>query len=65
MGKTFNPEKYNMGICPLCKGNGKLPKHPDGFDVCRRCGGFGLIKKAMKIFEEVENKRSEKSKLVK
>jgi DnaJ-class molecular chaperone len=60
MGNTFNPEKYNMAICPLCKGNGKLPKNPDGFDVCRRCGGFGLIKKTMKIFEEVENKRSEK-----
>ena len=56
MGKIFNPEKYNMVLCPLCKGKGRLPKNPDGFDVCRKCEGFGFIKKEMGILEEVENK---------
>ena len=32
MGKSFNPEKYNMAFYPLCKEKGKLPKNPDGFD---------------------------------
>jgi len=44
MDKNFNPEKYGMAICPLCKGKGKLFKNPDGYNVCTRCGGFGLIK---------------------
>jgi DnaJ-class molecular chaperone len=56
MGKTFNPEKYNMVFCSVCNGKGKLPKNPDKFDVCRRCGGFGLIKKESEIFEEVEDR---------
>ena len=45
MDKTFDPEKYKMTFCPLCEGNGKLPKPPEGFEVCKECGGFGLIKK--------------------
>ena len=45
MGKTFNPERYDMALCPLCKEKGKLPKNPDGFDVYRRYRGFELIKK--------------------
>jgi DnaJ-class molecular chaperone len=45
MDKAFNPEKYNMVLCPQCKGRGKTVKKPHGFDVCTRCGGFGLIKK--------------------
>jgi len=44
-GKIFNPEKYNMMFCPDCKGKGKLPKDSDGFNVCSRCGGSGVIKK--------------------
>ena len=55
MGKTFDPTKYNMVFCPLCKGKGRLDKNPDGFVVCKECGGFGFIKKEMGIFEEVEN----------
>ncbi len=51
MGNTFNPEKYDMVFCPLCNGKGKLPKNPDEFDVCRRCGGFGLIRKEGKTFD--------------
>jgi len=45
MDKTFDPEKYKMTFCPLCEGNGKLPKPPEGFEVCKECGGFGLIEK--------------------
>lgn len=45
MGKTFDPTKFNMVLCPLCKGEGRLPKKPDGFDVCKECGGFGFIKR--------------------
>jgi len=56
MEKTFNPEKYNMTFCPLCKGIGKLPKSPYGLDICKKCGGFGLIKKESEIFEEVEDR---------
>ncbi len=45
MGKPFDPEKYGMTFCPLCQGDGKLAKTPEGFEVCKECGGFGLIKK--------------------
>jgi len=45
MEKTINPEKYNMVVCLVCDGKGKLPKNPHGFDVCKECGGFGLVKK--------------------
>ena len=45
MGKTFDPEKYGMTFCPLCQGDGKLAKPHEGFEVCKECGGFGLIKK--------------------
>ena len=54
MGETFDFEKYNMVLCPLCRGEGRLPKNPDGFGVCKECGGFGLIKKGFEIFKEVE-----------
>ncbi len=52
MRKTFDPTKYNMVLCPLCKGKGKLDKNPDGFDVCKECEGFGFIKNESEIFEE-------------
>jgi len=55
MDKTFNPEKYGMTFCPDCKGKGKLPKRPDGFIVCSRCGGSGVIKKEEEA-PEVERK---------
>ncbi len=32
-------------LCPDCKGKGKLPGNPDGFIVCSKCGGEGVIKK--------------------
>ena len=45
MGKAFCIEKYELTFCPLCQGDGKLPKPTEGFEVCKECGGFGLIKK--------------------
>ncbi len=47
--KIFNPEKYGMLFCPDCKGKGKLLKNPDGFIVCSRCGGSGVIKKEKEV----------------
>ena len=52
MGKIFNPEKYGMVLCPDCKGKGKLPKKPDAFIVCSRCGGSGAVKKEKRAPEE-------------
>ena len=39
--KKFNPEKYGMAICPVCKGKGYIqnPKR----QCCPTCGGFGFI----------------------
>jgi DnaJ-class molecular chaperone len=52
MDKILNPGKYGLAFCPLCSGKGKLPKNPHGFDVCTKCGGFGLVKKEEKVLEE-------------
>jgi len=43
MSKTFDPEKYGMVVCPLCKSKGSIinPKR----ECCQKCGGFGFIKK--------------------
>jgi DnaJ-class molecular chaperone len=38
-------KKYSMRFCPDWKGKGKIPKDPDGFNVCSRCGGSGVIRK--------------------
>jgi DnaJ-class molecular chaperone len=44
MKKSFDPEKYDMVICPLCNGDGELAEDPGGGNVCANCGGFGMIK---------------------
>ncbi len=56
MGKNFDPQKYNMVFCSSCNGKGKLPESHDELEVCRRCGGFGFIKKESEIFEGVEDR---------
>jgi len=40
--KSFDPQRYGMVLCPLCKGKGFIinPKRK----CCQRCGGFGFIK---------------------
>jgi DnaJ-class molecular chaperone len=52
MDKMFNPRKYGLAFCPDCKGKGKLPKYPTGFNVCSRCGGSGVIKKEEEVPEK-------------
>ena len=51
MEKTPNSVKYNMAFYPVCNEKPKLPKNPGEFDVCRRCGGFGLVKEEEEGFE--------------
>ena len=41
--KIFDPGKYGMIMCPSCYGCGYI-YNPD-HQVCRNCGGFGLIRK--------------------
>lgn len=57
MNKTFYPEKYQMDFCPSCRGKGKLPNDEGEVDVCKECGGFGLIKKESDTSEDVENRK--------
>ena len=41
--KIFNPENYDMVICPCCNGKGytQTPKR----QCCPKCRGFGLVRK--------------------
>jgi len=43
-GRRFDPGKYGMIYCPVCKGSGKSFGGVEGGVVCKTCGGFGLIK---------------------
>jgi len=45
IGEKFNPEKYGMIFCPNCCGSGRSFTNPEGGNVCKVCGGFGLIKR--------------------
>ena len=45
MGRRFNPERYGMIYCPVCKGSGKFFNGLERGVVCKICGGFGYIKK--------------------
>jgi len=40
----FKPERYWMIYCPDCKGSGKSFNKVKEWEVCKVCGGFGLIK---------------------
>ncbi len=48
MSSHFNPERYGMIYCPVCKGIGKFFNGIEGGVVCKICGGFGLIRKEEK-----------------
>ncbi len=50
----FDPEKYGMIFCPGCRGFGKSFHDARGVNVCKVCGGFGLIKKEKKgsVFDQ-------------
>ncbi len=52
MGRRFNPDKYGMIYCPVCKGSGKLSNGAEGGVACETCGGFGLVKKHKSGLEE-------------
>ena len=43
--RHFDPDKYGMIYCPVCKGSGKLFNGVEERVVCKICGGFGFIKK--------------------
>jgi len=43
--ESFNPEKYGMAFCPGCGGSGRSSVADQGINVCKVCGGFGLIRK--------------------
>ena len=45
MDRHFNPERYGMIYCPVCRGSGKLFNEVEGRVVCKICGGFGFIKR--------------------
>jgi len=55
MGRRFNPERYGMIYCPVCKGSGKFFNGLERGVVCKICGGFGYIKK------EEENNSDDRS----
>jgi rRNA maturation endonuclease Nob1 len=40
----FKAERYGMIYCPDCKGSGKSFNKVKESEVCKVCGGFGLIK---------------------
>jgi hypothetical protein len=48
----FVPEKYGMMFCPQCNGPGKFISEGMEPEVCKVCGGFGLVKNRSTEFEE-------------
>ena len=44
-GRHFDPDKYGMICCPVCKGSGKFCNAVEERVACKICGGFGFIKK--------------------
>ena len=47
-GRIFDPERYEMIFCSGCNGSGRTPDDATGTNICRVCGGFGLIRKQEK-----------------
>ncbi len=54
MKKPFRPEQRGMVFCPVCNGRGKLRKSFGSFDICSKCGGFGLLKEISESSKESE-----------
>lgn len=57
MVRRFNPEKYGMIYCPVCKGIGKLFDELWEGSVCQMCGGFGLIRKEEEVNQQFRFRR--------
>ena len=55
IAERFNPEKYGMTFCPGCSGSGRSFAEAQGVNVCKVCGGFGLIKKEGKKASLIES----------
>ena len=55
VGRGFNPNKYGMIFCPDCRGSGRSFADAQGVNVCKVCGGFGLIKKEERKASLVES----------
>ena len=55
VGRRFDPNKYGMIFCPNCSGSGRSFADAHGVNVCKVCGGFGLIKKEEKKASFIEN----------
>ena len=55
VGRRFNPNKYGMIFCPNCSGSGRSFADAQGVNVCKVCGGFGLIKKEEKKASRIES----------
>ena len=51
MDKKFNPEKYQMMVCPVSDGQGRIGTLDDDVKVCKNCGGFGFIRKERKAYD--------------
>ena len=53
--EKFKPERYGMIFCPDCSGSGRSFTEAKGTNVCKVCGGFGLIKKEEKKASLIES----------
>ena len=42
----MNPYKYGYIVCDHCNGYGSSLKDPPGQNICLKCGGHGVVKKA-------------------
>jgi uncharacterized protein YbaR (Trm112 family) len=48
--KHFDPEKFGMVACPICKSEGYVQNSKR--QCCPKCGGFGFIKDERENLEE-------------
>jgi DnaJ-class molecular chaperone len=55
VGRGFDPNRYGMIFCPDCRGSGRSFADVQGVNVCKVCGGFGLIKKEERKASLVES----------
>ena len=55
VGRRFDPNRYGMIFCPICSGSGRSFAEAQGVNVCKVCGGFGLVKKEETKASLIEN----------
>ena len=54
MGKSFDPDKHGMVMCPECKGNGKLPKGPEGRESVPNVEALALSRKSRTLLNSIQ-----------